>query len=318
MFGGAFLSSAMRGVGDSRSPLYFQAMALVCTAVLDPLLMFGLLGLPRLGLNGTAVATLLSHTGAFASLAVYVQFRDHIVAPDWRRLRLHLPTTLLTAKIGIPTMIQQAMVSVGMLFIVTMINRFGAHSAAAFGIAMRIDQLAFMPAMTIGMAVSTLAGQNIGAGRFDRVPQVFRWGCVVSCAFTAVASLLALSLPAQLIGLFTSDADVIVIGAQYLRIVGLGYLMFAIMFVSNGVINGSGQTFITTVFTFITFWAVRVPLAAYLSHHTGRVEGIWYAVLASLVVGTVASLSYYLTGRWKRAIIRKAPSPALKPAPEAE
>ncbi|MDX9975216.1 MAG: MATE family efflux transporter [FCB group bacterium] len=318
MFGVYFLASVMRGVGDSRSPLYFQAASLVVTAILDPLLMFGLLGLPRLGLNGTAWATIVAQAGAFVSIAIYVQKRDHIAAPDWRRLRLHLPTTILTAKIGIPTMIQQALVSLGMLFIVSMINRYGAHSSAAFGIAMRIDQLAFMPAMTVGMAVSTLAGQNIGAGRFERVHQVFRWGVALSCAITAVASALALSVPAWLIGLFSNDADVIVVGTQYLRIVGLGYLMFAVMFVSNGVINGAGQTAVTTVFTFITFWAVRVPLAAYLSHRMGTVEGIWYAVLASLVVGTVASLAYYLTGRWKKSLVRKIPEGVMAPTPEID
>ena len=318
MFSVFFLASVMRGVGDSKTPLYFQAGSLVLNAVLDPLLMFGWLGLPRLGLNGTAVATVCAQACAFASIATYVHVRGHIAAPDWRRLRIDVPTTLLTLKIGVPSMIQQGLVSVGMLFIISMVNQFGSHSSAAYGIAMRIDQLAFMPAMAIGMAVSTLSGQNIGAQRFDRVSEVFRWGVAVSLAITSVASILALTLPAQLIGMFTKDLDVVATGAQYLRIVGFGYLMFAVMFVANGVVNGSGHTAATTVFTFIGFWAVRVPLASYLSGRLGRVEGIWYAILISLAVGTGVSLGYYLSGRWKRPVLRHGPSAALAPAAEIE
>ena len=118
--------------------------------------------------------------------------------------------------------------------------------------------------------------------------------------------------------MFTKDLDVVATGAQYLRIVGFGYLMFAVMFVANGVVNGSGHTAATTVFTFIGFWAVRVPLASYLSGRLGRVEGIWYAILISLAVGTGVSLGYYLSGRWKRPVLRHGPSAALAPAAEIE
>ncbi len=302
MFGVHYLSSIMRGVGDSKTPLYFQVVSLGLTAALDPVLMFGLLGLPRLGLNGTAVATIVAQAGAFLGIAYYIHRLKHVVAPDWARLRMHVPTTLLTLKIGVPSMIQQALVSLGMLAVLGIVNRFGAHSTAAIGIAMRIDQLAFMPAMTLGMAVSTLTGQNIGAGLFDRVRSVFRWGVAVSCGLTLIGSVLAVAAAPRLIGFFTDEADVIAIGARYLRIVGPGYLLFAVMFAANGVINGAGHTGATTVFTFISFWAVRVPLAAYLSNRMGTVDGVWYAILASLAAGTVAGLAYYHSGRWKRRI----------------
>ncbi len=316
MFGVFYQAAVMRGVGDSKTPLYFQAGSLLVTAVLDPLLMFGWLHFPKLGLNGTAVATLIAQVCAFASIAAYVQWREHLVAPDWRRLRIDLPITWLTLKIGVPSMIQQALVSIGMLFIVGMVNRFGEHSTAAFGIAMRIDQLAFMPAMAIGMAVSTLSGQNIGAQRFDRVNEVFRWGVIVSCGLTAVPSVVALALSQQLIGLFTRDADVVMVGSHYLRVVAVGYLFFAVMFTANGVINGSGHTLATTLFTLITFWVVRVPLGAFLSSRMDRVDGIWYAVFASLAVGATLSVGYYASGWWKKPVARHGPSASAPPPTE--
>ncbi len=318
MFGMFFLSSVMRGVGDSKTPLYFQAGALLVNAVLDPVLIFGWLGFPRMGLDGTAAATVFAQACAFCSLAYYLHRRRHIVSPHWRRLRLDAPTTILTLRIGVPSMLQQALVSLGILFVVAIVNRFGAHSSAAFGIAMRLDQLAFMPAMTIGMAVSTLAGQNIGAGRFDRVHETFRNGVAASLAITLVASILAFSAPAWLIGLFSREADVVAIGKTYLRIIAFGYLLFAVLFASNGVINGSGHTAATTVFTLVGFWLVRVPLAMILSSYMGRVEGVWYAVLVSLAAGAMVSLAYYFSGRWKVPIGHPVPAQTLAASPEAD
>ncbi|HAH87617.1 MAG TPA: MATE family efflux transporter, partial [Armatimonadetes bacterium] len=101
----------LRGIGDSKTPLYFQAVSVVLTAVLDPFLMFGWLGFPKLGLNGTAVATIISSSLAFISLAVYMQRKDSLVAPDWLHLRCDFKTSWLIMKIGVPSMIQQALVS---------------------------------------------------------------------------------------------------------------------------------------------------------------------------------------------------------------
>jgi len=306
MFGVFLLASALRGVGDSRTPLWFQGGSLLLTAALDPLLMFGGLGLPRLGLNGTAYATILSQALALGALVWHLRRRGHIAAPGGRRLRLDGPTTRVTLRIGVPAMLQQLLVSVGMMVIVGLVNPFGAHSSAAFGIAMRIDQIAFMPAMAVGMAVAALAGQNIGAGRHDRVREVFRSGVALSCGLTSLAAVLAFCLPAWLMGLFTTEADVIAVGATYLRVASLGYLLFAVMFAGNGVVNGAGHTGATTVFTFIAFWAVRIPVAAFLSQHWGRVEGVWYGNLGGLAVGMGVSLAYYFSGRWKRPVIRRA------------
>lgn len=311
MFGVFLLASVMRGVGDSKTPLYFQAASLLVTAILDPILMFGWFGCPRMGLNGTAAATVFAQGCAFLSLAYFLHRQKHIVSPQWTQLRLSLAMTLLTLKIGVPSMLQQAMVSLGTLVIVSLVNSFGTHSAAAFGIAMRIDQLAFMPAMTIGMAVSTLSGQNIGAKRYDRVHATFHSGVAASLGITSVATLLALTVPAWLTGLFTHDADVIATGATYLRTLAVGYLMFAIMFASNGVVNGSGHTGATTLLTFVTFWVVRVPLATGLSAHFHRVEAIWYAIVISLAAGATLSLGYYFSGRWKVPIERPVAAPAL-------
>ncbi len=313
MFGTFFLASVMRGAGDSKTPLYFQAGSLLITAVLDPLLIFGWLGFPKLGLNGTALATIISQAAAITALAWHLRRVRHIAAPDWKRVQPDWAMSLLTLRIGMPSMVQQALVSLGIVVVVSLVNRFGAHSAAAYGIAMRIDLLAFMPSMAIGMAVSTMSGQNIGAGLHDRVRGVFRWGVLLAWMLTLPAAAMSVGVPAWLMGLFTRDMDVVATGAGYLRVCGGGYLLISIMFVANGVVNGSGRTVATTVFTLVSFWLIRIPLALALSGAMNQVEGIWFAILLSYGVGAALSTGYYLTGRWRHPVTGRN---QLQPVPE--
>ncbi len=311
---GLFLTRSMlQGIGDSRTPLYFQAAGVLLSTLLDPILMFGWLGFPKLGLNGTAWATLVGqHRGAERPVW-FLRRRRNPASPalawkgmDWR-------TTWTIIRIGAPAAVQQSLISVSMVFVIGIVNGFGKEATAAFGAGSRVDQLAFMPALTFSMAVSTLAGQNIGAGRYDRIRAIFLWGCLLSGGVTLVASILAVGVPQLLIRIFTPDAATIDMGADYLRIVGACYLFFAVMFVANGIINGSGHTLVTTIISLVSLWVVRVPVANWLSARTG-VNGVWYAMALSFAVSMVASLAYYLTGWWRRPVVRLRPAPAT---PEA-
>jgi putative MATE family efflux protein len=319
MFGVFLIASILRGVGDSKTPLYFQVASLVVTALLDPFLMFGWLGFPKLGLNGTAVATIIAQAGALTSIIVYLFYSKHFIMPKGGKYRFDPSVSLLTLKIGLPSMLQQLCVSLGMMCIIGLVNRFGTHCAAAYGNAMRIDQLAFMPAMALGMAASTLAGQNIGAGLYDRVSRVLRWGVVLGVLLTLPGTIMSLTMPHLLMRMFAKDADVIATGVHYLRIASVGYLLVSVMFVSNGVINGSGHTLATTLFTLVVFFFVRIPTGALFSKLMNDVSGIWYAILLSYAFGAVMSLSYYYSGRWKKAVSRKIPKPtALEQSMDVE
>ena len=306
-----FLMSAfLRGIGDSRTPLYFQAVAIGINTVLDPLLMFGLLHLPRLGLNGTAYASIIAQAFAAAGLWIYIPRRRALVSPEWRYLRMTLHTAWLLVRVGLPSMVQQSVVSVSLLFIVAFVSAFGANADAGFGAALRIDQIAFLPALTIGMAVSTLSGQNIGAYKYERVRAVFRWGLVISGGISLAISVTVMAFPQIILRAFLRDPAVVQIGVQYLRIVGITYTLYAVLFVSNGVINGAGHTFPTTVITVINLWGVRVPLAWLLPGYFHGVKGIWVAMTVSVATGMALSLAYYGLGRWKKPVIGQKPRTA--------
>jgi putative MATE family efflux protein len=315
VFGTIMMVSMLRGIGDSKTPLYFQGGALLLTAILDPILMFGWLGFPRLGLNGTAVAAVTTQALGLVAALVYLHRKDHLVAPNWLRLSIDWPTFWLIVKIGLPSVVQQSMVSLGAIFVLRFVNAFGENATAAFGAGTRIDQVAFLPAMTFNLSVSTLVGQNIGAGQLQRVKEVFRWSVALAGGITLCVSLLAFIFPHILLRMFLNDPAVMRMGIVYLHTVAFSYVLFAVMFVSNGVLNGSGHTLVTTVGSLVSLWVARVPLAAYLSHRLHRVEGVWYAIVISSVVSMSISLLWYYSGLWKKPVVRHG-VPAAPPVQE--
>lgn len=296
------ISALLRGIGDSRTPVYFQTVSVLINAVLDPLLIFGLLGLPRLGVYGTAYATLFSQAVAVIGLIIYTVMKRPLVSPDLRRWRLEAAAAWLLLRIGVPAAMQNSVVSFSLFWLSRYVNGFGAETVAAFGVGLRIDGLAFLPAVTIGTAVSTLAGQNIGACQFGRVRQVYNWGMLLSVGISLLITLAAVSVPQLFVRAFTRDPHVVDLASTYLRIVGYTYFLYAATFVANGVINGAGQTLITTLFAIIALWLIRLPLAGYLAATMGRVTGVWDAMLISVAAGTLLSLGYYYTGKWRQAI----------------
>ena len=295
-------AAVLRGAGDSRTPLLFQAGALLLTAALDPLLMFGWLGFPRLGLNGAAWSTIIAQAAAVVILWRYLVHHRHMAAPAWPWLGLESSLTRKTLQIGLPTMVQQFLVAMGILAVVGLVNRFGVSDSAAYGIAMRIDQVAFMPAIALSLATATMTGQNLGAGLRHRVTATYRWGILVGTALTFPATAMCLLFPEGLMRLFSAEADVITTGAGYLRIAAGGYLLVTVMFVGHGIVNGAGRTLATSLFTFVSFWIVRIPLAWWLSTRMGRVEGIWVAILVSYGTGALISTLYYWSGIWNQPI----------------
>ena len=307
------ISSILRGVGDTVTPLMFMGGGVVLNAILDPLMIIGIGPFPRMGLNGAAWASVISQAISLTFAVFYLNRKNHLIAINLRKLTFEKHITWLICKIGFPSMVQQSLVSIGQAFVTTYVNFFGASAIAAFGAAGRIDMVATMPSIAIGMAATALTGQNLGAKKPERVKEVFKWALLLGTAISGMVAIFAFSFPRLILSVFIHHEPVLAIGVQYLRIVAPCYLLFALMFVSAGVVNGAGQTLIPMLLTLISLWVVRVPLAWYLSQHTPlAIKGIWIAMAAGFCVTGCVSYLYYLSGRWKKAAA-KIQTPIEKP-----
>lgn len=289
----------LRGIGDTATPMVFMIIASIINAVLDPLLIMGIGPFPKLGLNGTAVATLFATGLATIAGLIYIKRKYRGMSVNFTGFALGRKMLSTLLAIGFPAFVQQALLSVSAAFVIFYVNGFGAAAIAAYGVTSRIDSLAIMPAVAIFLSVSMLTAQNIGAGKLERINEIFKWGVLLNCIVIAIISVLVVTLAGRVMHLFVADEAIIVIGARYLAIVGLSYLLFAVSFISNGVINGSGKTVVTMLISFCSLCLVRVPLAAVLARTSLGISGIWLAIAISYAITTVMSLGYYYSGRWK-------------------
>jgi putative MATE family efflux protein len=307
---GFLINSILRGIGDTVTPLVFMSIGVGLNAVLDPFFIGGWGPFPLHGLNGAAYATLISQAIALGISIFYLNRKDHLVAFNLKKLTFDKHITSLLFRIGFPSIVQQSLVSISSIFVTTFVNAFGSAATNAFGAVMRVDMFAFMPAMSMSMAVAALTGQNLGASKPHRVKDIFKWGVIMTSSITILISIIAVFFSKLILTVFGlgDDAKVMEIGITYLRIVGSCYLIFAIMFISNGVINGAGHTIMTMIFSLLSLWLVRVPFSWLLTKTSLGITGIWIAIVLSFAVTLVVSLAYYFSGRWKKTAITKAPA----------
>ncbi|MDD2202518.1 MAG: MATE family efflux transporter [Firmicutes bacterium] len=299
-------SSILRGLGDSVSPMKFLGYATVLNIVLDPLMIFGLGPIPAMGVVGTAWATVISQAFSAVLALRHVVKRSGLVSELRQLVRFDWELTSLTVKIGLPAGAQQTLVSLGQMVIMSTVNKFGSIVVAGSAAGGRIEQYAFMPAMSLGLAVTALTGQNLGAGRSDRVSQIVKWSVLISCSTSAVLTIIAQAIPGALISIFNNNPEVIAEGVMYLRWISLGFVPFSAMFALNGVLRGAGDTLPSFFMTLASLWLVRIPLVTVLSRTSLGVRGVWMGTVTGPFVSMVLGYVYYRSGRWKgRAVVSR-------------
>jgi putative MATE family efflux protein len=226
-------------------------------------------------------------------------------------------------RIGLPTGLQQTFVALGMLALMGIVNGLGTDVVAAYTAAGRLDSLAVIPSMVFATALSTFVGQNIGAGKLDRIKKGLSRTLLMALLVAIGTTALLIVFKTPLMGLFTTDPEVIRIGGEYLTIVTSFYLLFTIMFIYSGVMRGAGDTIIPMFLTLFSLWIIRIPAAVFLSRETidflgltikgagMGAKGIWWSIPAGWGIGMVLSVIYYRTGRWKnKSVINANVEPA--------
>jgi putative MATE family efflux protein len=306
LFGYNTVSAILRGLGDSKNPLYFLIIASIVNIFLDLLFVMVF----HWGVAGAAWATVIAQGVSLLVGVIYMRrsaYEYLHVHPKTIRFDRKIFRNML--RIGLPTGIQQSLVSLGFIALTRIVNPFGTNVIAGYTAASRLDSFAAMPAMNLSMAMSTFVGQNMGAQKQERVRKGYISALLVSGAISLVMTAVMIIFRRALIGLFANDPDVVAIGAQYLLIVSSFYIIFSSMFITGGVLRGAGDTLTQMIFTLVALWVVRIPVSALLASHVGS-AGIWWGVPAGWIVGFTASFLYYLGGRWKKKVLIRRPAAA--------
>src|SRR5450830_204307 len=299
-----FMMMTLRGAGDSKTPFYFMLLSVAMDIALNPLLIFGLGPLPPMGIAGSALATLIAQTTSLLWLIAYLYRRQHFLALHSKDLRYFWPNlAILRALVmkGLPMGMQMLVISSSALIMMSMVNRYGSQVTAGFGVTSQLWTYVQMPALAIGASVSSMAAQNVGAGRWDRVSRIARIGVGYNFLLTgALVSLLYLFDHAAL-GLFLPrDGQAIVVAQHINSIVAWSFVLFGITMVLFGVVRSTGAVMPPLLILVISMWLIRLPFAEVLSARYGA-EAIWWSFPLGSVVSVLLALAYYRYGGWRRA-----------------
>jgi putative MATE family efflux protein len=294
-FGFNGTSAVLRGLGDSKTPLYFLIIATLFNIGFDFLFIVAL----DFGIAGAAYATILSQAGAFITAIVYLNKTHEIIRFHFKGLlRFDKEIFKKSFRVGFPSGLQNTIMALGLSALWGIVNTFGTNVAAAYSAAIRVDSLAIMPAMNLSAALSTFVGQNIGAQKTERVQSGLQVTMIISFLITLVLSALIILFRENLMGLFTGEMAVIEVGKEYLLIVGASYMLLTFLLMISGVLRGAGDTLVPMFLTLLSLWVIRVPAAYLLSGEIGE-TGVWYASPISWFSGALLSYLYYRTGKWR-------------------
>lgn len=310
LFGYNFISTVLRALGDSRTPMRFVLVAVVLNVVLDPVLIhtFGL------GISGAAYATVVSQGVAFLYGLSHVLRRRSApfqipTVPAWSEVR-----TIFG--LGIPAGLQMAVISGGSAAIMSVVTGFGGTVVGGFGAAQRLDALIMVPAQALGIAVSSMVGQNIGRGNWDRVARISRSAVLYNLAVMCSIALLVVIFAEHAMQLFVQDDEAVGFGASYLRTIAFFYPFLGINFVLNGAVRASGAMYQVLALNIISFWLLRYPLTALFAQLLGE-RGIAVGMGASFVVSSGVASLYYRFGRWRQKELFTEPAPGPDEPPTA-
>jgi putative MATE family efflux protein len=296
------LNAAFRGAGDAPVALRSLTLANALNIALDPCLIFGLGPFPEMGVTGAAVATTIGRGIGVAYLA-------YCLFGGTRRLQIRIRHLVPAAALML-RMIRISAGGVGQFLISTsswiavmrIVALYGSAPIAAYTVGLRIIEFAILPAWGLGNAAATLVGQNLGADKPERAEQsVWRASKYNAIFMTAIGVVMILLAP-QIVSLFSTEPEVIRYGTSCLRILGVGYPMYAVGMIIIQALNGAGDTTTPSVMNFICFWLLQIPLAYWLATAAGfGPDGVFLAIVIAESLLTAMGVVVFRTGKWRHA-----------------
>jgi putative MATE family efflux protein len=301
VFAFAMFQALMRGIGETNMPLYIVFGTVVLNFILDPLFIFGWGPVPGLGVMGAALATLITQAlAAFIGMGIFLRGR-HGIQLQWRALVPDLPYIKRAFFLGFPASVELSTRGLGLMIMSFLVASFGTISIAAYGVGSTILQVITILAMGLSMAVSTLVGQNIGAGNIERAARITWLGAAFSFIILTLAGVVAYIFAPLFVAVFIpGDSVVIAEGADFIRIMCLAWGGIGVQLCMVAAFRASGNMLIAMVIALVSQWMFQFPLAYVLSKHTALlVQGIWWSFPVTNIAVAIVSLCWFARGSWK-------------------
>jgi putative MATE family efflux protein len=299
-------TSMMRGVGDTVTPLLALAVSTAIGLALTPALIGGWFGLPKLNIASAAWASAISSLVTLIGLGVYLNRKRHPLAFSAAFLTHLRPNPALLGKIlriGFPAAVGMVAMSLAELVLLGLVNGHGSNATAAYGAVNQAMAYVQFPAMSIGIAVSILSAQTIGAGRADRVNAVVRTGLMMNLVLTGSLVALTYLFSRAMMGLFITDPAVLDLAQDLLHIVSWSSVVFGMSLVFSNAMRASGTAFAPMLLSLVAIVGIEIPTAVILNRYFG-LPGIWIAYAMTFCVMCILQMSYYHLV-WKKQRIER-------------
>ena len=306
IFGGSFFmflafmsNSILRGEGDMKTPMKMMMLGAVTNIILDPLLIFGIGFFPRMEMAGAALATVISRSMAAILVLIYLlKGRAHIKL-DFRYFEYKFGIIKDIFSIGIPASASHAVMSLGSFFLLKITSFFGPFAIAAYGLTMRLGMIAFLPAVGMATAVTTIVGHNVGAKNFKRAETTTWLAVLMLMIFMQAVGIIFFLFPTFWVGIFNKTPEIMAYGHSYLRIVSLLYMLSGVSIIISAAFQGAGRGYPSLILTILRVFVLSIPLAYFLSKIYG-VTGIWYGIAISMIIPAIAAAIWFKSGTWKK------------------
>jgi putative MATE family efflux protein len=303
MFAWFISDSILRAEGNSVVPMRNLAFSVVLNIVLDPLLIFGFGFVPAMGLFGAAFATVLSRAVAAGLNFFYIYSPKSVIKLSLREFKPYPECVKRMVFVGLPASASQALTAAGFMFLMGIVGSFGSLAIAAFGIGLRVNSVGVMPVVGMWSAVSSMVGQNFGAGNYARARRVALLARRITLGMSLLVAAAVLAFPSQIMLVFTQDPEVVAVGTSFLEIVPFAFILYGAYWVFFGAFQGTGKTHYVLAINFF-YWLIAVASAFFLSQAFG-LRGVWLGFVIAPAVEFVVVTAIFVSGSWFKAEKKK-------------
>lgn len=285
------MEKIFQGIGEMKITMLLLASGCIINIILDPILIFGLLGFPELGVAGAAIATVIGQIAAFLLYIVVYLRRPFAIQIHPKYLRFDRTIIGQIYGVGIPSSIMMALPSVLISILNHILGGFSEIYVAVLGVYYKLQTFIYMPANGIVQGMRPIIGYNYGAGEHARVQKIYRVALGLAAAIMAVGTVLCQAVPGQLIGLFSQNPETVAAGAAALRIISVGFLISSVSVISSGALEGLGMGGASLIISLLRYAVFIIPTAFVLSLFW-QANGVWHAFWVTEVV--TAAVGYWV------------------------